>query len=148
MVDENNISIVPAAPSGQDVIPVPKAELDAIKARTAKRILNITERSIEGLEKILGRIDGIDDAIANAINLKTATPQELMAYFNQAQSSFRLRPDVVRTVAGYEVDTSHVPTEKDDKINGRKINEDVAVQVQQEILKRSTGQEIHLEENN
>ena len=147
MDEENNISIVPAAPSGQDFIPVPKAELEAIKARTAKRILNITERSIEGLETLLHRIDGIDNAIASACELDKMTPQELYAYFNQAQQSFKLRQDFVRTVAGYEVDTSHVPTEKDEKLGRQQIDEDVAVQVQQEILKRSMGHEVGLEGN-
>lgn len=147
MSDENNISIVPAASSSQDFIPVPKAELDAIKARTAKRILNITERSIEGLEALLNRIDGIDNALAASCNLATMTPQELYAYFNQAQQSFKLRQDFVRTVAGYEVDTSKVPTEKDEKINRQQIDEDVARDVQAEILRRSVGREVQLEEN-
>lgn len=147
MADDNNISIVPAAQSSQDYIPVPKAELEAIKARTAKRILNITERSIEGLETLLHRIDGIDNALAQSNNLATMTPQELYAYFNQAQQSFRLRQDFVRTVAGYEVDTSKVPTEKDEKFSKQQIDEDVARDVQAEILRRSTGREVQLEEN-
>jgi len=147
MADENNISIVPAAPSSQDFIPVPKAELEAIKARTAKRILNITERSIVGLETLLHRIDGIDEALASHLKLDEMTPQELYAYFNQAQQSFRLRQDFVRTVAGYEVDTSKVPTEKDEKLGRQQIDEDVAHQVQAEILKRSMGHEVILEGN-
>ena len=147
MADETSISIVPAAPSSQDFIPVPKAELEAIKARTAKRILNITERSIVGLETLLHRIDGIDEALASHLKLDEMTPQELYAYFNQAQQSFRLRQDFVRTVAGYEVDTSKVPTEKDEKLGRQQIDEDVAHQVQAEILKRSMGHEVVLEGN-
>lgn len=147
MDNETNISVVPAASDGQNFIPVPKAELEAIKARTAKRILNITERSIVGLETLLHRIDGIDEALANHLKLDEMTPQELYAYFNQAQQSFRLRQDFVRTVAGYEIDTSKVPAEKDEKLSKQHIDEDVAHQVQAEILKRSMGHEVVLEGN-
>lgn len=129
----------------QSFIPVPKKDLEAIQARTAKRILNITEKSIAGLETLLQRIDGVDDALARAVSLQNATPQELYAYFNQIQQSFRLRQDFVKSLAGYEVDTSHVPVEADDKFADKVLNEDEAERVRQEILSRTLGTEVHIE---
>lgn len=132
----------------QSFIPVPQKELEAIKARTAKRILNVTERSIEGLETLLHRIDGIDNALANNLHLDDMTPQELYAYFNQAQQSFRLRQDFLRSLAGYDIDTSKVPAEKnDDDASAHVIDEDTAEKVKQEIMNRSLGQEVKVEEN-
>lgn len=132
----------------QSFIPVPQKELEAIKARTAKRILNVTERSIEGLETLLHRIDGIDNALANNLSLDDMTPQELYAYFNQAQQSFRLRQDFLRSLAGYDIDTSKVPAEKDDDdASAHTIDEDTAEKVKQEIMNRSLGQEVKVEEN-
>lgn len=132
----------------QSFIPVPQKELEAIKARTAKRILNVTERSIEGLETLLHRIDGIDSALANNLNLDGMTPQELYAYFNQAQQSFRLRQDFLRSLAGYDIDTSKVPAEKEDtNADAHLIDEDTAEKVKQEIMNRSLGQEVKVEGN-
>lgn len=130
------------------LIPVPAKELEAIKARTAKRILNVTERSIEGLEKLLHRIDGIDDALAGSLSLDEMTPQDLYAYFNQAQQSFRLRQDFLRSLAGYEIDTSRVPTDTADKVGEHAIDEETAARVHQEIMSRTMpGQEVKAEEN-
>lgn len=126
---------------------MPAKELEAIKARTAKRILNVTERSIEGLEKLLHRIDGIDDALANNLKLEEMTPQELYAYFNQAQQSFRLRQDFLRSCAGYDIDTSKVPHENNEGVNTNAIDEETAERVHQEIMNRSLGQEVKVEEN-
>lgn len=131
----------------QSFIPVPQKELEAIKARTAKRILNVTERSIEGLETLLHRIDGIDNALASNLHLDEMTPQELYAYFNQAQQSFRLRQDFLRSLAGYDIDTSKVPAEKDEDTSAQVIDEDTAEKVKQEIMNRSFGQEVKVEEN-
>lgn len=131
----------------QSFIPVPQKELEAIKARTAKRILNVTERSIEGLETLLHRIDGIDDALAGSLDLSNMTPQELYAYFNQAQQSFRLRQDFLRSLAGYDIDTSNVPVEQGKDTSAQVIDEDTAEKVKQEIMNRSLGQEVKTEEN-
>ena len=131
----------------QSFIPVPRKELEAIKARTAKRILNVTERSIEGLETLLHRIDGIDGALAESLDLNSMTPQELYAYFNQAQQSFRLRQDFLRSLAGYDIDTSNVPVEQDKDTSAQVIDEDTAEKVKQEIMNRSLGQEVKTEEN-
>lgn len=134
--------------ANDNFIPVPQKDLDTIKARTAQRILNVTERSIVGLEVLLARIDGIDSALAQTLNLDTMTPQELYAYFQQAQSSFRLRQDFLRTVAGYEIDTSKVPVEQEKGVDPGMIDADVAEQVKQEILNRSIpGIEVRVEEN-
>ena len=116
---------------------MPPKELEAIRARTARRILNVTERSIEGLETLLHRVDGIDNALANALNLDEMTPQEVYAYFNQVQQSFRLRQDFLRSLAGYDIDTSKVPVEQEKEIGPEVIDAEVAEQVKHEILSRS-----------
>lgn len=120
-----------------DYIPVPKKDLEIIKAKTEQRVLRVTEMSIAGLEKLLQRIDGIDDAIARQCDLNKMTPAELYAYFNQAQQSFRLRQDFVRTVAGYDMDISRVPTEADDRTKSQALPESEAERVRNEIMART-----------
>lgn len=132
----------------QNFIPVPAKELEIIKARAARTILSVQEQSINGLQKLLHRLDGIDDALANSLNLDQMTPQELYAYFNQAQQSFRLRQDFLRSCAGYEVDTSGVPTDAADKTSAHVIDEATAERVHQEIMNRTVpSQEVKAEEN-
>lgn len=128
----------------QSFIPVPRKELEAIKARTAKRILSVTERSIEGLETLLHRIDGIDNALANSLKLDDMTPQDLYAYFNQAQQSFRLRQDFLRSLAGYDIDTSKVPSEQENDVGSQTIDEATAERVRQEILRRPTSHDAEI----
>lgn len=116
---------------------VPQKELDAVRAKTAQTMLNITSRTVEALDKLSLRLDGIDDAIANAVNLDEMTFTELNAYFNQCKESFRLRQEFMRVLNGYDVDTSKVAVEMDDSKAETVFTEEDAERIRAELDKRN-----------
>lgn len=116
---------------------VPQKELDAVRAKTAQTMLNITSRTVEALDKLSHRLDGIDDAIANAVNLDDMTFNELTSYFNQVKESFRLRQDFLRALSGYDVDTTKVAVEMDDSKSETVFTEEDAERIRAELDKRN-----------
>lgn len=116
---------------------VPQKELDAVRAKTAQTMLNITARSVEALDKLSFTLDGIDDAIARSVNLDEMTFQELNAYFNQVKESFRLRQDFLRALSGYDVDTTKVTVETDDSKSETIFTEEDAERIRAELDKRN-----------
>ena len=112
-------------------------ELDAIKARLNRKMLNITEYSIDGMEALLHSMDDIDNAIAQKVNLDDASVRELIDLSKQRNESFRVRLDFMKALSGHNVDTSNVDVEKPaEKIDTTTISEDDAGRIKAEILKR------------
>ena len=89
MITENN-----------NPLAVPQKDLDNLRAEMARTMLNVTKRTVLGLEKLSIRLEGIDDALAQKINLDEATPAQLLQYFNQVRDSYRLKQDFLKTLAG------------------------------------------------
>ena len=121
----------------QTPLAVPQKELDTLKAKMARTMLNVTQRTVEGLEKLSLRLDGLDDALALKINLDEASPQQLMLYFQQMKDSFRLRQDFLKALSGYDVDTTKVAVEKVETDESTTLSEDDAERIRNELLRRS-----------
>lgn len=121
----------------QTPLAVPQKELDTLKAKMARTMLNVTQRTVEGLEKLSMRLDGLDDALALKINLDEASPQQLMLYFQQMKDSFRLRQDFLKALSGYDVDTTKVAVEKVETDESTTLSEDDAERIRNELLRRS-----------
>lgn len=116
---------------------VPQKDLDNLRAEMARTMLNVTKRTVLGLEKLSIRLEGIDDALAQKINLDEATPAQLLQYFNQVRDSYRLKQDFLKTLAGYDVDTSKVVVEKTEEAEATVLSEDDAERIKAELLRRS-----------
>lgn len=116
---------------------VPQKALDDVRAKTAQTMLNITTRTVEALDTLSYRLDGIDNAIANAVNLNEMSFNELVAYFNQVKESFRLRQDFLRALSGYDVDTTKVPVEAVEDRTGSYFSEEDAARIKAELEKRN-----------
>ena len=121
----------------QTPLAVPQKDLDTLKAKMARTMLNVTQRTVEGLEKLSLRLDGLDDALALKINLDEATPQQLMLYFQQMKESFRLRQDFLKALSGYDVDTTKVAVEKTEEAEATVLSEDDAERIKAELLRRT-----------
>ena len=115
-------------------------ELDTIKSRLNRKMLNITEYSIAGMETLLHSMDAIDNAIALKVNLDDASLRDLIDLSKQRNESFRVRLDFMKALSGHNVDTSNVDVEKPaEKEDTTTISEDDAERIKAEILKRGGG---------
>lgn len=115
-------------------------ELDTIKSRLNRKMLNITEYSIAGMETLLHSMDAIDNAIALKVNLDDASLRDLIDLSKQRNESFRVRLDFMKALSGHNVDTSNVDVEKPvEKEDTTTISEDDAKRIKDEILKRGGG---------
>ena len=124
-------------PENTNPLAVPQKDLDNLRAEMARTMLNVTKRTVLGLEKLSIRLEGIDDALAQKINLDEATPAQLLQYFNQVRDSYRLKQDFLKTLAGYDVDTSKVAVEKTEEAEATVLSEDDAERIKAELLRRS-----------
>ena len=128
-----------AAPLEPNSIAVPKRDLEVLKAKTANTMLNITARTVSALDVLSERLDGIDNALAMRCNLDEMDIAGLNAYFYQVKESFRLRQDFLRALSGYDVDTSRVPIQEESTSSTPAYSEEVADEVKQEIMRRSSS---------
>lgn len=137
---DNNVEVI-TAPSNGEVQQFQAKDLETVRARMAVKTLNMTERMVDGMDTLLHRIDGIDNALAQKINLDDASPKELYDYFNQAKESFKVRQDFLKTLSGYDVDTSKVQVEEAEEVESTTISEEDAERVKALIMQRTMGEE-------
>lgn len=128
-----------AEPLEPNSIAVPKRDLEVLRAKTANTMLNITTRTVSALDVLSERLDGIDNALAMRCNLDEMDIAGLNAYFYQVKESFRLRQDFLRALSGYDVDTSRVPIQEESASSTPVYSEEVADEVKQEIMRRSSS---------
>lgn len=121
-------------------IPVPQSDLDALRAKTATKMLNITARMVDSIDNLSYRLDAIDNALGQR-NLDEMSPQELIAMFNQARDSFRLRQDFLKALSGYEADTSKVPVDTDVDGRDNSVSEEDAERIKAQILGKEVKHE-------
>lgn len=127
-----------AEPLEPNSIAVPKRDLEVLRVKTANTMLNITARSVNALDVLSERLDGIDNALALKCNLDEMSVSDLNAYFLQVKESFRLRQDFLRALSGYDVDTSRVPVQEESTSSVPTYSEEVVDEVKQEIMRRSS----------
>lgn len=137
---DNNVEVI-TSPSNGEVQQFQAKDLETVRARMAVKTLNMTERMVDGMDTLLHRIDGIDNALAQKINLDDASPKELYDYFNQAKESFKVRQDFLKTLSGYDVDTSKVQVEEAEEVESTTISEEDAERVKALIMQRTMGEE-------
>lgn len=112
-------------------------DLETVRARMAVKTLGITERMVDGLDTLLHRIEGVDDALASKIKLDEASPKELYDYFNQMKESFKVRQDFLKTLSGYDVDTSKVKVEEAESVEATVISDEDAERIKLAIMNRT-----------
>ena len=112
-------------------------DLETVRARMAVKTLGITERMVDGLDTLLHRIDGVDNALESKINLDEASPKELYDYFNQMKESFKVRQDFLKTLSGYDVDTSKVKVEEAESVEATVISDEDAERIKLAIMNRT-----------
>lgn len=135
---DNNVEVINSSNNGE-VQQFQAKDLETVRARMAVKTLNMTERMVDGMDTLLHRIDGIDNALALKINLDEASPKELYDYFNQAKESFKVRQDFLKTLSGYDVDTSKVQVEEAEEVESTVISEEDAERVKALIMQRTMG---------
>lgn len=120
-------------------LPTAKKDLDKLRKDMNLLGLNITTNSMKAMDALLHRMDSIDEAVANKVNLDEASLRELLDASRQTNESLRLRLDILRMVRGYDTDTSVVPPDDDDKAidNTTLFSEEQAEAFKNEILNRS-----------
>lgn len=118
-------------------------DLETVRARMAVKTLGITERMVDGLDTLLHRIDGVDNALASKINLDEASPKELYDYFNQMKESFKVRQDFLKTLSGYDVDTSKVKVEEAESVEATVISDEDAERIKLAIMNRTMNNPPH-----
>lgn len=136
---DNNVEVL-NTPNDGEVQQFQAKDLETVRARMAAKTLNMTERMVDGMDNLLHRIDGIDNALALKINLDEASPKELYDYFNQAKESFKVRQDFLKTLSGYDVDTSKVQVEEAEEVESTTISEEDAERVKALIMQRTMGE--------
>ena len=136
---DNNVEVINPSNNGE-VQQFQAKDLETVRARMAVKTLNMTERMVDGMDTLLHRIDGIDNALAQKINLDEASPKELYDYFNQAKESFKVRQDFLKTLSGYDVDTSKVQVEEAEEVESTTISEEDAERVKALIMQRTMGE--------
>lgn len=136
---DNNVEVINPSNNGE-VQQFQAKDLETVRARMAVKTLNMTERMVDGMDTLLHRIDGIDNALALKINLDEASPKELYDYFNQAKESFKVRQDFLKTLSGYDVDTSKVQVEEAEEVESTTISEEDAERVKALIMQRTMGE--------
>ena len=92
---------------------------------------------VDGLDTLLHRIDGVDNALASKINLDEASPKELYDYFNHMKESFKVRQDFLKTLSGYDVDTSKVKVEEAESVEATVISDEDAERIKLAIMNRT-----------
>lgn len=92
---------------------------------------------VDGIDTLLHRIDGVDNALASKINLDEASPKELYDYFNQMKESFKVRQDFLKTLSGYDVDTSKVKVEEAESVEATVISDEDAERIKLAIMNRT-----------
>lgn len=136
---DNNVEVLNSSNNGE-IQQFQAKDLETVRARMAAKTLNMTERMVDGMDNLLHRIDGIDNALALKINLDKASPKELYDYFNQAKESFKVRQDFLKTLSGYDVDTSKVQVEEAEEVESTTISEEDAERVKALIMQRTMGE--------
>ena len=136
---DNNVEVINSSNNGE-IQQFQAKDLETVRARMAVKTLNMTERMVDGMDTLLHRIDGIDNALALKINLDEASPKELYDYFNQAKESFKVRQDFLKTLSGYDVDTSKVQVEEAEEVESTTISEEDAERVKALIMQRTMGE--------
>lgn len=118
-------------------IAMQQKELNELRANMNLQVLNISRNSLVSMGNLLHRMDAIDNAIAMKLNLDNASLKELLDVSRQTNESTRLRLDILRSVNGYNTDTSKVEVEETESTLDTTFSEEDAERLKAELEKRN-----------
>lgn len=118
-------------------ISMQQKELNELRANMNLQVLNISRNSLVSMGNLLHRMDAIDNAIAMKLNLDNASLKELLDVSRQTNESTRLRLDILRSVNGYNTDTSKVEVEETESTLDTTFSEEDAERLKAELEKRN-----------
>ena len=118
-------------------IAMQQKELNELRANMNLQVLNISRNSLVSMGNLLHRMDAIDNAIAMKLNLDNASLKELLDVSRQTNESTRLRLDILRSVNGYNTDTSKVEVEETESTLDTTFSEEDAERLKAQLEKRN-----------
>jgi len=113
-------------------------ELDTIRQRVNTTMVDMVDRTVSAMDRMSRKLDEVEQAMDKLIDPSTMTRNELMAYTAFLRDSFRMRQDFLRTLSGFDVNTSKVPVQAD----AAPIYDEVQAEaLRNEVLRREKGKE-------
>jgi hypothetical protein len=113
-------------------------ELDTIRQRVNTTMVDMVDRTVSAMDRMSRKLDEVEKAMDKLIDPSTMTRNELMAYTAFLRDSFRMRQDFLRTLSGFDVNTSKVPVQAD---SAPIYDEVQAEALRNEVLRREKGKE-------
>jgi len=113
-------------------------ELDTIRQRVNTTMVDMVDRTVSAMDRMSRKLDEVEQAMDKLIDPSTMTRNELMAYTAFLRDSFRMRQDFLRTLSGFDVNTSKVPVQAD---SAPIYDEVQAEALRNEVLRREKGKE-------
>lgn len=113
-------------------------ELDTIRQRVNTTMVDMVDRTVSAMDRMSKKLDEVEAAMDKLIDPSTMTRNELMAYTAFIRDSFRMRQDFLRTLSGFDVNTSKVPVQ----VDSAPIYDEVQAEaLRNEVLRREKGKE-------
>ena len=113
-------------------------ELDTIRQRVNTTMVDMVDRTVSAMDRMSKKLDEVEEAMDRLVDPSTMTRNELMAYTAFIRDSFRMRQDFLRTLSGFDVNTSKVPVQ----VDSAPIYDEVQAEaLRNEVLRREKGNE-------
>ena len=113
-------------------------ELDTIRQRVNTTMVDMVDRTVSAMDRMSKKLDEVEAAMDRLVDPSTMTRNELMAYTAFIRDSFRMRQDFLRTLSGFDVNTSKVPVQ----VDSAPIYDEVQAEaLRNEVLRREKGNE-------
>lgn len=113
-------------------------ELEVIRQRVNTTMVDMVDRTVQSMDRMSRKLDDVELAMDRLFDPTTMTPNELLAYTSFLRESFRMRQDFLRTLSGFDVNTSKVPVQ----VDATPIyNEEQAEALRNEVLRREKSKE-------
>lgn len=113
-------------------------ELEVIRQRVNTTMVDMVDRTVQSMDRMSRKLDDMELAMDRFFDPTTMTPNELLAYTSFLRESFRMRQDFLRTLSGFDVNTSKVPVQVD---SAPIYNEEEAEALRNEVLRREKSKE-------
>lgn len=113
-------------------------ELEVIRQRVNTTMVDMVDRTVQSMDRMSRKLDEVEAAMDKLFDPATMTRNELMAYTAFIRDSFRMRQDFLRTLSGFDVNTSKVPVQVD---SAPIYNEEQAEALRNEVLRREKSKE-------
>jgi hypothetical protein len=108
-------------------------ELEVIRQRVNTTMVDMVDRTVQSMDRMSRKLDDVELAMDRLFDPTTMTPNELLASTSFLRESFRMRQDFLRTLSGFDVNTSKVPVQVD---SAPIYNEEQAEALRNEVLRR------------